>query len=82
MRSVSRKIPAQGWCSRKMVVQQNGRRSRGNKCHQARELRSTVLVDQCYLAACACGDSLAQIPYANVWNLLSKSGQNLLLGAY
>ncbi|MGA2970881.1 MAG: hypothetical protein ABSE75_13885 [Acidimicrobiales bacterium] len=40
----------------------------------------TILVEQCYLAACACGDSLANVSYQTVWNSLSKSGRNLLLG--
>ena len=37
-----------------------------------------VLVEQCYLAACACGDSLATISYKTVWKSLTKSGRNLL----
>jgi hypothetical protein len=39
-----------------------------------------VLIDQCYLTACACGDSFAAIPYAKVWNSLSERGKDLLLG--
>lgn len=39
-----------------------------------------VLIDECYLTACACGDSLATIPYAKIWKALSQRGQDLVTG--
>jgi hypothetical protein len=39
-----------------------------------------VLIDQCYLTACACGDSLATIPYTKIWKALSKQGRALVTG--
>jgi hypothetical protein len=40
----------------------------------------SVLIAQCYLAACACGDSEVTIPYSKIWRALSANGRQLISG--